>query len=404
MTEQNALATRTLEQQQALERQLFATDDTGKRALVIPPELRENFNVLAPAAVLTQHGGYFEPSFTVVYLDPDPDAGDFYPIEKNRDGTPKKLSMTKDAILKLANAAGIDFSHDPGGCEEGEAIAVYIFGQKVMEARRYVYRAQGRIRAIDGTLKAFSAEKEWHPAKEALEKETEASGKSYLKTEQDKLTYAKKEFLRSLDFRTMMTKSKAQNAVMRSAFGIKQKYTPAEAAKPFFIVSHAFSPDASDPQTVAMVASLIGADTANLYGARSTAPALGEAKPYEPEPEDVTDIESEAADEDAGEAEIVEAEIVEDGGDEGGLFPEGDAFANVPTPPTLAEAQSYVFSDGTFAGSSIEQIVRMEGGKEWLEKVQDYFHELSKEGKLSDKQAVAMRHLDAYYLHTEGVI
>ncbi|MBN2840370.1 MAG: hypothetical protein JXP37_05395, partial [Coriobacteriia bacterium] len=394
----NSLATRSMEQRNALEKALVVKDANGQTALVIPPELSKKYNVLAPAAVLTQADPYFKPSFTIVQLDPDPKAGDFYAMTGANKG---KLAMSKDAILKIANAGGIDFSGDLGGAETGEPVMVYLFGTKVMEARRFSYTAIGRFRKSDGTLAAMRAEKEWIPQREALEIEAETSGKDYLDTDAKRLAYAKKEMLRNMEFRSMMCKAKAQNAVMRSAYGIKQKFTPAEAAKPFFVVAYNFTAG-DDPNALSIVASLVvGTDVPNLYG--TDAPALPDA------PMQVQDIT------DDGTPVVVDVETgeyepePEDAGTPEVMDDEPDMFAGVDLSPVeepeyldQATAAQYRFTQGDFEGMTVGTLYHSAKGREFIMRVQRGFGRLRDEGTISPPQAEALRAIESYFHAVEG--
>ncbi len=391
-----ALAKTQAEERKTLENALVVRNDDGSTALVIPTELRDKYNVLAPSAVLTQADPHFVPAFSIVQLDPDPNGAHFYGMTGANKG---KVAMNKDGIQQIANVAGIDFSLDPGGREHGDPVDVYLLGSKVMSIRAYKYTALGRYRKSDGTYVAAKAEREWIPQREALEIEMEASGKSFLKTDAEKLQYAKKEFLRNLEFRSMMAKSKAQNAVMRAAFGIQQKYTPQQAAKPFFIISYNFSAG-SDPAALAIVASLVGADVSNLYGSES-APMLPEG---DTTIIDVADLpEPTEPPEDAGEAEVIDVTADED--DEP-LLP--DSYDDMPTAPggvmPYQQAKDYVIPSGTFKDYTIQQASVMENGKEWLGKTLEYLNNLANEGTLKDKQKVVLAHVAAWHLYTEGVV
>ena len=402
--QQNSLATRSMEQRNALEKALVVKDANGQTALVIPPELSKKYNVLAPAAVLTQADPYFRPSFTIVQLDPNPDAGDFYKMTgANKD----KLAMSKDAILKIANAGGIDFSGDLGGAETGEPIGVYLFGTKVMEARRFSYTAIGRFRKSDGTLAAMRAEKEWIPQREALEIEAEASAKSFLKTDADRLAYAKKEMLRNMEFRSMMCKAKAQNAVMRSAYGIKQKFTPAEAAKPFFVVSYNFTAG-DDSNALAIVASLVGADIGNLYGTEAPAlpdaPMLAQAVTTEDGDTVTVDVETgefeaepEPEPEDAGTPEVVDDDTPD-------MFAGVDLAAPVEEPEYLdqATAAQYRFPSGDFEGMTVGTLYHSEKGREFLFRVKAGFGRLRDEETITSPQKEALRAIESYIHAIEG--
>lgn len=386
----NELAKRSMEQRVNLENALVVHGDDGSVTLAIPPELSQKYNVLAPAAVLRQADPYFRPSFTVIQLDPKPGNGDFYEMTGANKG---KVAMTKDAILKIANAGGIDFSQDPGGKESGDPMPVFVFGEHVMDARLYTYTALGRFRKSDGTTAAMKAEKEWHPQLEALQKEADAKTK-------DKAWVAKKEFLRSLEFRSMMTKAKAQNAVMRSAYGIKQKFTPQEAAKPFFVVSYNFTAG-TDPNALAIVASLVGADVANLYG--TDAPAL-------PQPVDdmtpviingvTVDVETGeyTEPEDAGTPEILDADEAP--------APEAPELPDDYGPGVMPQRQAceFVIRSGKYKDEPlpIEDIDRLD--PTWLSKTHEFLIQQEQRGTISEGQQEILDHLSAFYLHKEQVV
>lgn len=392
-----SLAKTRADERKSLENALVVRNGDGSTELVIPPELRDKYNVLGPLAVLTQADPHFVPAFSVVQLDPDPNGAHFYPMTGANKG---KLAMTKDAIQQIANVAGIDFSLDPGGREHGDPVDVYLFGSKVMSIRAYKYTAIGRYRKSDGTHAAARAEREWIPQREALEIEMEASGKPFLKTDPEKLQYAKKEFLRNLEFRSMMAKSKAQNAVMRAAFGIRQKYTPQQAAKPFFIISYNFSAG-TDPAALAVVASLVGADISNLYG---SADAPQAALPESATVIDIDDLPAQdEAPEDAGEAEVIDVDAEDDEGD---MLP--SSYDDMPTADggvmPYRQAKDYVLPAGTFKGSTIQQVSTMENGKEWLGKTLAYLNALAEENRITGGQKVILAHVAAWHLHTEGVV
>jgi hypothetical protein len=239
----------------------------------------------------------------------------------------------------------------------------------------------------------MKAEKEWHPQLEALQKEADAKTK-------DKAWVAKKEFLRSLEFRSMMTKAKAQNAVMRSAYGIKQKFTPQEAAKPFFVVSYNFTAG-TDPNALAIVASLVGADVANLYG--TDAPAL-------PQPVDdmtpviingvTVDVETGeyTEPEDAGTPEILDADEAP--------APEAPELPDDYGPGVMPQRQAceFVIRSGKYKDEPlpIEDIDRLD--PTWLSKTHEFLIQQEQRGTISEGQQEILDHLSAFYLHKEQVV
>jgi hypothetical protein len=309
------LATRKVTERQELAQAIMQVDASGKTILAIPPALSGKFNVLAPSAVITQGSSFFTPSFTVVTLNPDPEAGaDFYKLQG-------KLAPTKVGLQKLGDAAGISWDPDKSCAHKGEVEIIELPGGKKMRVDSYTYHAVGYVRKPDGTLKALTADEEWQPQIALMEIEASSSSGQYGKTPGTPEYNAKveKEFLFSAKKRAQMIRSKAMNGVLRQALSIKQAYTAQEAAKSFLVISHAWSPDTEDPATLAMVASLVGADTAALYGPGATQAALpepeedftegeaGEDIPFaEPDP----DVDASGADAETG--EVIEGEVVDD--------------------------------------------------------------------------------------------
>jgi hypothetical protein len=259
---------------------IVQTDDKGRTVLAIPPELSKKANVLAPSAVLTQEQPFFRPGFTVVNLDPNPDGGDFYDLQG-------ALAPTKQALQKLGDAAGISFDPDRSYGKEGSVETVELPTGRKVKVTNYTYHAVGMVRKPDGTVKEMTADEEWQPQVALAELETSKDPKPW-KVEKEFIFQAKK--------RAQIIRSKAMNGVLRQANpGLKQKYTAAEAARPFFVVSWSWSPDMEDENTGRIVAALVGADTQALYGPpRDIAPALamldadiaGEAEVIESEPDD----------------------------------------------------------------------------------------------------------------------
>lgn len=395
--ESNALAKRVMEQRQALEKALVQTDDRGYTQIVIPPEFRQKYNVLAPAAALIQQDPYFRPGFIVIQSTPDKD---FYEMTGANSG---KLAMRKEAIARIANAGGVDFSRDPGGSEFGDMIPVYLFEKKVLEVKAYKYRALGTLRRSDGTTISGPAEKEWIPQQQALEIEMQASRRQG--DAAAKLEWAKKEFLRSLEFRSMMTKSKAQSAVTRYFYGIEQKFSKADAAKPFLVVTYNFTAG-DDPNALAIVASLVGADIGNLYGtdapALPDAPMLVEAVAADGDTVTVDvetgefEAEPEPEPEDAGTPEVID--------DTPDMFAGVDLAAPVEEPEYLdqATAAQYRFPSGDFEGMTVGTLYHSAKGREFILRVQRGFGRLRDAGTISSPQREALRAIESYFHAVEG--
>jgi hypothetical protein len=217
-----------------------------------------------------------------------------------------------------------------------------------------------------------------------------------------KLEWAKKEFLRSLEFRSMMTKSKAQSAVTRYFYGIEQKFSKADAAKPFLVVTYNFTAG-DDPNALAIVASLVGADIGNLYGtdapAFTDAPMLVEAVAADGDTVTVDvetgEYEAEPEPEDAGTPEVID--------DTPDMFA-GVDLSPVEEPEYLdqATAAQYRFPSGDFEGMTVGTLYHSAKGRPFLLGVQKGFGRLRDEGTITSPQLEALRSIESYLHAVEG--
>jgi len=275
-----------------LEAQIVQHDSKGHVTLAISPNMAATMNVLAPTAIIAQEDPFFRPGFTVVTLDPDKTNGaDFYEMKG-------KWAPTKVGLQKLGDAAGVTFDPDKSHGIKGAVEEVTLKSGAKVRVDSYTYHAVGYVRRSDGTLKTLTADEEWQPWIAQTECKDD------------------KEFIFSARKRAQMIRSKAMNGVLRQALSIKQAYTAAEAARPFFVVGYNWSPDVSDPNTAKIIASLVGADTAALYGPPEAQPALPEpdfidAEDGEEIPFAAPDPTVDASQADADTGEVVEGEVVE---------------------------------------------------------------------------------------------
>lgn len=236
--------------------------------LVIPKELREKFNVLAPIQAFQQADPNWRPSLRVVELDPSKDGPHFYAQQGN------KLAPRKQALELLADAAGI------------VQRTVQLFGRERVEvggvvAETFTHIATAKIRKSDGTLSTLQASRTYEPyaeyeeirdsaAKAPIWENGQRSGKTLGDpgSEQALATEVRKRWLNEIKFAKAKNESKALNRAMRAAIQTSQTYTPAQAAKPFVVVSWNLS-----PQDSALSMSAI----AQLYGATPEALEQGPA-------------------------------------------------------------------------------------------------------------------------------
>lgn len=353
------LATREIQDREALTNAIVHTDAQGHTVLAIPPVLHQKFNVLAPTAVIAQEDPYFRPSFTVVQADPRPaPAGaDFYTLQG-------KLAPTKVLLQKLGDAAGIVWDADKSFGTKGDPEEVTLPSGATIRTQSYTYHAVGYIRKSDGTKKVLTADEEWQPAVALFESKND------------------KEFIFSLKKRAQMIRSKAMNGVLRQALSISQSYTTADAAKPFFVVSHNWSPDSSDPATAGIIASLLGADRDALYGARPALPeesfTLGnvdvEVIPFDEPAEDAAWPE---------EVDTLTGEVIDD--------ESAEIIAEVGM-ERRTELGSYVLTTGDYKGKTLAQV--WDDDPEWFGKIRTW---RDAQKVMTPPQRKTMVAVDAFY-------
>lgn len=195
-----------------------------------------NYNLLTPFTQITglapQHGIIA----SVVKINPDPSkggAGEVY------NGLPflnaGEVALAKIGLRKIAEGAGISITTvrtDPRTI-----------------ANLWEFKAIASYRGIDGTVVTREATAEWDL------RDGSPRLKGWTKNQVEE---GRKNGLRNAETRAI-------NAAIRE-FGIKQKYTPAELAKPFLVLRVAWQPDPSNPDQMRMVAENAMRGTSTLYG------------------------------------------------------------------------------------------------------------------------------------------
>lgn len=229
--------------------------------LIIPKELREKANVLAPIQAFQQADPNWRPSLRVVELDPDPVNGPhFYKQQGGR------VAPRKQALELLADAAGV------------VQIRTTLMGRERVEvssviAETFTHLAILRIRKSDGTLRTLEASRTYEPFAEYEEIRTSVGSGQYAKTpgtpEYD--AEVRKRWLNEIKFAKAKNESKAINRAIRAAIQSPQTYNPADAAKPFVVVGWNLAPQSSEAVQAA-IAQLYGAAPEALEAAIPSAP------------------------------------------------------------------------------------------------------------------------------------
>lgn len=225
-----------------------------------------------------------------VKLSPNPDDGDCYSASflgkagKGR-GAPDNLALLKNGILKLARAAGVT-----AVTEECRPL--------VFERDRIIYESVVAWRGPDGTVRKAkgSVEIDLHPDSPEMQQLREdcktkrfwdKQAEEYVtKSVSAEVAEAKfrSEVARLKKFMLPMAESKSLNRAIRALLQLKQKYSPAEIARPFFVEVLEYSPDLADPDIRAAVLQQGAQAAAQLYGTAPSQPALPPPTPTPPAP------------------------------------------------------------------------------------------------------------------------
>lgn len=223
------------------------------------PALHAKYNVLAPAATIAKGDPNFTPAISVVTLNPDLQAGDFYEIEKPRAASgnfaakPGAWALSKRALDVIGKQAGI----------EDLSPEIVYFGDRDQNVR---VTWHCRVRRPDGTFQTLSGTREWIEEDEKALLDANPPEWALKNEAARRKWWAENWYGRVKKFRLPMTESKARLRAYRQALTLKAKYTPEEAHKPFLVASTTFTPDTADPDILRMV--FTGGEQATdlLYG------------------------------------------------------------------------------------------------------------------------------------------
>lgn len=257
---------------------------------------KEGAHLLLPSTFIPEIPKYHTVAVDQVVLSSDTIEGDVYPQQN-------KLALTRQGLMKLANAAGMIWDPNRSRRLDDRTDKDYV-----------VYQSVGGFEKLDGTPLFMKAEYDldFEVIRDEIEEGYEAkrnkdwvTGK-YKKDWFIKMSDEQKEaFVQKCIRRDVLQKRKhkiklaetgAMTRVIRGLLNLKSAYTVPELKKPFIVVRLVFQPDYDDPETKSrMAAAAVGA-VAGVFGPAATQPALPPAAQGSP----VT------------EAEITEAPPVDD--------------------------------------------------------------------------------------------
>lgn len=228
----------TIDAAAAAEQGLAKAEAQTPAVITTPAEYRQSvsrwqsnhYHVLSPATTFSGLPPSYGMVAAMVQLNPHPDAGDVYsdPLFC-KDG---EVAITKIGLSKIAQAAGMSIKTER---TDPRTIANY-----------WEVRATCRFIGLDGRPQELEATCEYDLRDGAprIEKMVEAARKKS-RDPRSQITGMRQHGLRGAEARAI-------NAAIR-LFGIRQKYTTAELAKPFVAVRVMFQPDMSDPETKRIV-------------------------------------------------------------------------------------------------------------------------------------------------------
>lgn len=200
---------------------------------------RQHYHVLTPFANFSALPDHFGLVPTLVQIDPRPEAGDVYEDRLFcKDG---EVALAKIGLSKIAMAAGMTIT------------TMRTDDRRI--ANLWEMKATARFVGIDGTPQSVDGTEELD-LRDGSDRAQKVMGKN---RSQEALRAARAKGLRGCEARAI-------NAAIRQ-FGIKQKYTREELAKPFVLVRVVYMPDMSDPATRQLVTERALGGSATLYGA-----------------------------------------------------------------------------------------------------------------------------------------
>ena len=328
----NSLATRAQERAANLatiERSIIVTDAGGNTSITITDELRSKFNVLAPSGVFMQENPSIKPMLAIVQLNDE----DYYDIDKTH------KAPDKNGLSKIRDARGISFpsalNHGDFGIREQFTVE-YEGRSRTLGFRTYKYTAVGVMRDADGSLKEFPAEIDFDPQVALLEAELDVKRrtKNWGKkpTDSEMFDLILERFKELVKYAAPMVKSKAQNAAIRTAAKVPQKFLTVDSRKPFLLVNYVFQSDSNEARTALMQ---------SVFGVSSPAAMLYGKDEY---PSAATSVDEEipqADEDDASDFDVVDGEFTVDEGrevnKETGEFTEIEYVEPEPKPEVTTE-------------------------------------------------------------------
>jgi hypothetical protein len=244
---------------------------------------KQRYNVLVPTTTMQQISPFHKLRVEQVKVDPKPDSGDVFKVGSKYVGKDNAgdsiyedvLSLSKTALMKISNAAGIVWNWN-----ETKAV--------IANSNYVLYQAVGAFRKPSGEWLPLKASKEIDLAvveeetyEANLKKANELLNSKYQK-DKDKLgglspeqwaaAQTKSNMIQWRKNKLMRAETGAMLRVIRDLLAIKQQYSPSELQNPFIVPHVDFSPDYNDPEVRKTVMQYGAQATASLFGTSAPAP------------------------------------------------------------------------------------------------------------------------------------
>jgi hypothetical protein len=218
---------------------------------------RDNGSIIfLPSAIVPE--SFYRPVLERVWLTDD----DIYESQK-------KHRIRYEGLLKLANAAGIEWSPVDSGRTDNGSDKLYIS-----------FRAVGLIRKADGKLYPTAAnyDLDLELVKEELEEQYRQKADRFKKTGQDRENYiefgVKRDWIQKRKHKATLAESGAKARVIRSVLGLQSQYSNKQdiTGHPFVIVR--FVLDHQNPDIKQAMLSAARENMSAIYGGGSPPQAL----------------------------------------------------------------------------------------------------------------------------------
>ncbi len=212
--------------------------------------------IFLPSAIVPE--SFYRPVIEKVWLTED----DTYESQK-------KFRIRYEGLLKLANAAGIEWSPVDSGRTDNGSDKLYVS-----------FRAVGLIRKADGKLypTAASYDLDLELIKEELEDQYQQKADKFKKTGQDRDDYiqfaVKRDWIQKRKHKATLAESGAKARVIRSVLGLQSQYSNQKdiTGRPFVMVR--FVLDHQNPDIKQAMLSAARENMSAIYGGGSLPQAL----------------------------------------------------------------------------------------------------------------------------------